>query len=155
MNPFAIFDRRPIVVAIAGPNGAGKSTFYQAHLKNVGLQFVNADDLARELALEPYEAAGVADAVRRQLLSRKESFIFETVFSDPVGEKLSFLKEAEDAGYTVVLCYVGLSSAAVSKTRVSMRVSQGGHDVPDCPAELLDLASAVLLPELPPVLLPG
>jgi predicted ABC-type ATPase len=123
-------DRRPIIVALAGPNGAGKTTFYHAHLRAAGLRFVNADNLARELGLGVYEAARVADAVRRELLNQRESFVFETVFSDPVGEKMTFLLEAAAAGYTVVLCFIGISGPDVSEQRVAMRVTQGGHDVP-------------------------
>ena len=67
---FAEFDRRPILVAIAGPNGAGKTTFFHAHLASAGLRFVNADVLAAELAVEPYEAARLADALRRALVGR-------------------------------------------------------------------------------------
>ena len=54
-------DQRPIIVALAGPNGAGKTTLYHAHFQRAGLRFVNADVLARELDLEPYAAAKVAD----------------------------------------------------------------------------------------------
>ena len=107
-------DRRPVVVALAGPNGAGKTTFYHAHLAESGLRLVNADLLAHELGLEPYAAAGAADAVRRQLLAQRESFVFETVFSDPVGDKVSFLKEASRAGYMVVVCFIGLSGPEIS-----------------------------------------
>jgi predicted ABC-type ATPase len=123
-------DRRPVIVALAGPNGAGKTTFYHAHLQPAGLRFINADVLARELNLDPYAAAHVAEALRRQLVEQRESFVFETVFSDPVGDKLTFLKEAATSGYTVVLCFIGISGPAVSEERVAMRVSQGGHDVP-------------------------
>jgi predicted ABC-type ATPase len=62
---FAEFDRWPILVATAGPNGAGKATLFQAHLACAGLRFVNADVLAAELGVEPYEAAGLADALRQ------------------------------------------------------------------------------------------
>jgi predicted ABC-type ATPase len=124
------FNRRPILVAIAGPNGAGKTTFYHAHLEAVGLRFINADTLAGELGLEAYAAAKVADALRHELVKRRESFVFETVFSDPVGEKIAFLKAAGDVGYTVVLCFIGLAGPELSEERVTMRVSQGGHDVP-------------------------
>jgi predicted ABC-type ATPase len=123
-------DARPIIVAIAGPNGAGKSTFYETYLRDVGLRFVNADDIARHLGLGPYEAAKVADALRHELVEAGESFIFETVFSDPHGEKVAFLRDAADRGYTVVLFFIGLDAAATSEIRVSMRVLQGGHDVP-------------------------
>jgi predicted ABC-type ATPase len=124
-------EHRPVVVAVAGPNGAGKSTFYHTHLRSTGLRFVNADIVARELAANPYHAARLADAVRRALVAQRESFIFETVFSDPVGDKIAFLKETVDAGYNVVVCFIGLENAALSRERVAMRVSQGGHDVPD------------------------
>jgi predicted ABC-type ATPase len=86
--------------------------------------------LARELDLGAYEAARVADAVRRELLKLRESFVFETVFSDPVGDELTFLREAAEAGYTVVLCFIGTLGPEVSEQRVAMRVTQGGHDVP-------------------------
>jgi predicted ABC-type ATPase len=123
-------DQRPIVVALAGPNGAGKTTFYYAHLQPAGLRFVNADLLARELNIDPYEAAAVATSIREELIRQRESFVFETVFSDPVGGKLSFLSDAAAAGYTVLLCFIGTSGPEVSEERVAMRVSQGGHDVP-------------------------
>ena len=123
-------DSRPVIVALAGPNGAGKSTFFQAYLRPAGLRFINADDLARELGLGPYESASLADQLRRELIRQRESFIFETVLSDPVGEKVKFLGEAARSGYVVVLCFIGLDSAKTSEQRVAMRVSQGGHDVP-------------------------
>jgi predicted ABC-type ATPase len=123
-------DQRPVVVALAGPNGAGKSTFYESHLKATGLRFVNADVLASELEVDAYRAAELAGALREKLLEQSESFIFETVFSDPAGEKVGFLQRAAGAGYNVILCFIGLSDPAVSEQRVAMRLTQGGHDVP-------------------------
>jgi len=123
-------DQRPVIVAIAGPNGAGKTTFYYAHLQAAGLHFVNADTISRELKIDPYAAAAVADSVRQELVRQRESFVFETVFSDPVGDKLQSLRYAVREGYTVVLCYIGISGPDVSEERVAMRISQGGHDVP-------------------------
>jgi len=125
-----ILDQRPVVVALAGPNGAGKTTFYHAFLEPTQLRFVSVDVLAEALRLEPYDAAELANAIRQQLFVERESFLFETVFSDPVGDKLGFLKTAAKEGYTVVLCFIGLPSPDVSEQRVAMRVSQGGHDVP-------------------------
>jgi predicted ABC-type ATPase len=52
-------------------------------------------------------------------------------FSDPVGDKVPFLEDAARCGYVVALCYIALSSPDQSVERVAMRVSQGGHDVPD------------------------
>ncbi len=143
------FDARPIVVAIAGPNGAGKTTFYEAHLAPGGLRFVNADDLARELGVDAYAAAEVARQLRQALVEEGESFVFETVLSDPEGEKVAFLRAAEARGYTVVLCFIGLEGAELSEERVAMRVLQGGHDVPTeklqsrYPRTLRNLARAI------------
>lgn len=124
------FDARPIVVAIAGPNGAGKSTFYEAFLARAGLRFINADDIARALQIDAYDAATLAESMRNQCVIEGVSFVFKTVFSDPVGAKVEFLAGLATRGYTVVLCFIGLDSAAVSDERVTMRVLQGGHDVP-------------------------
>ncbi len=63
-------------------------------------------------------------------MHQKESFVLETVFSDPVGDKLGFFKAATELGYAVVLCFIGISGLEKSEQRVAMRVSQGGHDVP-------------------------
>ena len=123
------FDARPVIVAIAGPNGAGKSTFYEAFVRQAGLRFINADDIARSLGIDAYEAAQLAEGIRRELVAQGESFVFETVFSDPQGAKVEFLRDAVGRGYTVVLCFIGLGSAATSDERVAMRVLQGGHDV--------------------------
>jgi predicted ABC-type ATPase len=122
--------RRPLLVVLAGPNGAGKSTFYHAHLAGLGLRFVNADAIGRALGLEARQAAAAADALRSELVRQGDSFITETVFSDPVGAKLAFFCDAMRQGYTVVLLFIGVGSAARSDERVAMRVSQGGHDVP-------------------------
>ncbi|MCA9216358.1 MAG: hypothetical protein KDB27_24990 [Planctomycetales bacterium] len=123
-------DERPIIVAIAGSNGAGKTTFYQSHIAPAGLRFINADDLAKQLNIGAYEASAVADNIRRELVRQGESFAFETVFSDPVGDKVAWLKETSDAGINVVLCFIGIPDPDTSDQRVGMRVSQGGHDVP-------------------------
>ena len=126
----ALPEDRPIVVALCGPNGAGKSTFYEAFLAPAGLRFVNADEIARELEIDAYAAAAIAAKIRNELITRRESFVFETVLSDPIGEKVADMAEWQAKGHTVVMCFIGLSAAALSDARVSMRVSQGGHDVP-------------------------
>lgn len=128
---FDFLDRRPLVIAIAGSNGAGKSTFYASHLADSGLRFVNADVLAAELAIGAYDAAEMTAALRSALVQRGESFIFETVLSDPVGEKVDQLASYVQLGYEVALIFVYLNDSQTSVERVSVRVSQGGHDIPD------------------------
>lgn len=152
-----ILDQRPVLVAVGGPNGAGKTTFYHSHLKPAGLRFLNADEVARELGIDTYQAAQVITRLRQELVRQRESFVFETVFSDPVGDKLTFLKEAAKTGYSVVLCFIGIAGSETSEQRVAMRVSQGGHDVPPdklisrFPRTMANLKAAVS--ELPYVLI--
>ena len=59
------------------------------------------------------------------------SFCMETVFSDPYGAKLRFLRECRSKGYIVVLIFVGLDSVELSRGRIMERVEAGGHDVLD------------------------
>lgn len=127
---------QPILIVLAGPNGAGKSTFYQRHLSSHGIPFVNADLIAVQQfgtndPLRAPEAARIADEIRHQLVAGRRSFVFETVLSDPVGDKVAFFRAARDAGYFVEAHFIGVNSAAVSAARVSHRVALGGHDVPD------------------------
>lgn len=123
-------------MVLAGPNGAGKSTFFDLHLRRTGLLFVNADLIARAISPEDplgssYVAAKAADLERRALLERRDSFCMETVFSDPSGSKLDFLKQAQTTGYRVLLLFIGLASPELCQARISQRVALGGHDVPD------------------------
>jgi predicted ABC-type ATPase len=92
-----LFDRRPILIVLGGPNGAGKSTFYEANLARLHLHFINADVIAKELQIDAYAAAKLAASLREELLRQRESFIFETVFSDPAGDKLAFFCSSASA----------------------------------------------------------
>lgn len=122
---------------LAGPNGAGKSTFYENHLSDIGLPFINADLFANEHFgnQEPetaYDAARLAERIRQHHVENANSFIFETVLSDPVGAKVQFLEDAkQDRGFFVSVHFIGISSANLSQARVIQRVQKGGHDVPD------------------------
>lgn len=80
-------DRKQLWI-LAGGNGAGKSTFYRTQLERLGLQFINADILAKELYPQApeehsYDAAKLATEMRFRLLYEGRSFCFESVFSHP------------------------------------------------------------------------
>ena len=128
---FDFLDKRPLIIALAGSNGAGKSTFCDSYLADGGLRFVNVDELSASLGMLPYDAAELAASIRRELVRQRESFIFETVLSDPIGEKVDQLASYQELGYTVVLIFIRIESPEESIKRVAMRASQGGHDVPD------------------------
>lgn len=150
-------DKRPLLFCVAGPNGAGKTTFFHAHVEPAGLRYICADAVARELDIDSYEAARIVTKLRQEMVNQRESFVFETVLSDPVGEKVDFLKKAAQAGFSVVLSFIGVSGPEISEQRVSMRVAQGGHDVPveklisRFPRTLINLRIAIR--ELPFVLI--
>jgi len=120
----------PRLIFLAGPNGAGKSTFYELFLQETGLEFINADRITAALGISNEEAAAAADAARVEKLEAQRSFITETVFSDPGGAKLGFLRDAIKAGYDVHLMFIGLASPLLLEGRVAQRVASGGHDVP-------------------------
>ncbi len=120
---------------VVGPNGAGKSTFVELTLAPLlpGSAFVNADEIAKQRwpedpASHSYEAARVAAATRGKLIELGTSFIAETVFSHP--SKLELIEDARAAAYTIVL-HVLLIPEDLAVERVRLRVSAGGHDVPE------------------------
>lgn len=92
----AVEDR--VLVVVAGSNGAGKTTFVETLLTIPALRVVNADAIARALSPTPeavaYEAARLADDVRRDLLSRGISFCMETDNSS-AEEPYRFVAELE------------------------------------------------------------
>lgn len=130
---------------IAGHNGAGKSTYYRKYLKDsFGAhikEHIDPDAIERDIRAKwigfpqcdkefSLHAQAEAEKLRKMYLDNEIAFSLETVFSDPVGDKLSFMAEAIRRGYFVVLLAVGLDSPEKSKARVALRVSRNGHNVP-------------------------
>lgn len=135
----------PLLVVIAGHNGAGKTTCYEQVLKpvldSVGLEYINADNIERELkvayrdeglvcsAQEFSELARIeADQQREVALKSGRDFCFETVASHI--SKVDLMRRAVSLGYTVILFFIGLDSPSKSHDRVQLRVANKGHDVP-------------------------
>lgn len=119
---------------LAGGNGAGKTTFYRLQLEPLGMPFVNADVLAKQLHPDQpeqhsYEAARIAEAIRLRLLQDGRTFCFETVFSHP--SKIDFVATAKALGYEIVLVFIHLEQTQLNLARVAQRMSEGGHAVPD------------------------
>ena len=119
---------------LVGGNGAGKSTFYRLMLKPLGIPFINADQIAREIYPDDpegnsYNAAKVAQQMRMEQVQAGNSFCFETVFSHP--SKIDFLAHAKALGYQIILVLIHLEHSDINKARISQRVAEGGHHVPD------------------------
>ena len=115
-------NQRKQIWLLSGGNGAGKSTFYRTQLEPRGLNFVNADILARHLfpdapEAHSYTAAKVAEEMRNRLLEEGRSFCFETVFSHP--SKIDFLARAKASAASSRWCLAisGKSSRGAFRPR--------------------------------------
>jgi predicted ABC-type ATPase len=70
-------------------------------------------------------------------MANRLPFAMETVFSywqeradGTIASKIDLINQMQQAGYFVLLCFVGLSNSFLSIARVQTRVATGGHDVP-------------------------
>ena len=124
------------MLIIAGPNGAGKTTTAMHLLPNVlhVRHFVNADLIAKGLSpFDPATANWTAAKIMveriRQLTEGRESFAVETTLASR--SFVSVVKRCRQAGYITQLLFIALADTELAKKRVALRVSRGGHDVPD------------------------
>lgn len=132
------------MVVIAGHNGAGKTTFYDARLRHILEPLIdlhiNPDEIEKDYEQsatgqrcikDERESFALEEAKRLRWMSLEAgtNFSFETVFSDPKGDKAKFMEEARRRGYAVILLAVGLESIQKSKERVAYRHAHGGHNI--------------------------
>jgi predicted ABC-type ATPase len=128
--------RRPQAVIIAGPNGSGKSTLAPQLLReefDIHI-YVNADDIARELAGDDLQSAAMEAGrlvhVRlEQLREEKADFAIETTLAGRALKRT--VDRLAHAGYDVHLIYLWQPSPDLAVARVRTRVLLGGHDVPE------------------------
>ncbi len=124
----------PLLHLLAGPNGSGKSSYVADVLAPITrLPFINADEIAAahwpdSAAQHAYEAAQLAEQLRRQRMTDGASFISETVFSHP--SKVQLVADASSAGYLVHL-HIVIVPVDLTVQRVRERVRRGGHEVPE------------------------
>lgn len=128
--------KRSRIYVIAGVNGAGKSSIAGATFRQLGADYYNPDEAARNLlARDPTLAQLDANSaawhqgvrlLRRAIAERKE-FAFETTLGGSTIPHL--LREAAEQGVAIFVWYVGLSSAQLHIDRVQARVRRGGHAI--------------------------
>ncbi|GAC57132.1 hypothetical protein GOHSU_16_00900 [Gordonia hirsuta DSM 44140 = NBRC 16056] len=125
----------PRLDLVIGCNGAGKSTLITDLLlpRLSGSFYVNADEIARQRwpddpEARSYDAAQIAARTRAGLITMGRPFIAETVFSHP--SKLELLDSAHAHGFRVVL-HVVMVPEELAVHRVRLRVTSGGHSVPE------------------------
>lgn len=124
---------KPKYTLFAGVNGAGKSSLYYilSQSQNMG-ERINIDEIvAREGSwqdsLLQLSATRRAMAMITDCLERKATFNQETTLASPT--LLRQIQKARDAGYIIVLYYVGVENLQTAVRRVETRVSKGGHGI--------------------------
>ena len=119
-------NQQPEIIVFAGPNGSGKSTFTE--LLKPPVDYINADEIKKNLKCDDLTAAKLAEKQREDHLKNKEDFCFETVLSTP--RNLNLLRRAKKLGYFIRCYYVLTVDPYINVYRVKSRVAEGGHDVP-------------------------
>lgn len=131
---------RPVFWIVAGPNGSGKSSFY--NLTNIegwggSVWIINPDLLtakiieSEELALDAANLAAV-QRIETWLDSSIEAYQtigVETVLSSDKYRRL--ILQAQSRGFEVRMIYALLDSVDKQLERIRIRVSEGGHNVPE------------------------
>ena len=127
----------PVIFVLAGVNGAGKSSIGGSLLREEGLAYFNPDEAAsqiRELTgCTVEEANSLAWAEGKRLLedaiASRSNFAFETTLGGRTIPAL--LARAADAGFELLVWFVGLASPELHIERVRERIARGGHAIPE------------------------
>ena len=123
----SVSQKKPEVVVFAGPNGSGKSTFTE--LLKPPIDYINADEIKKNLKCSDLEAAQLAERQREEHIEQMSEFCFETVLSTERNIKL--LEKARQKGYFIRCYYILTADPMINVLRVKSRVEAGGHDVPE------------------------
>ena len=126
-NTYMQNQKKPEIIVFAGPNGSGKSTI--TRFAKVIEPYINADNIKSVNHCSDLEAAQIAEKMREDALSSKQSFTFETVLSTE--RNLNLLKRAKENGYFIRCIYVLTRNCNINIARVKSREANGGHGVPE------------------------
>jgi predicted ABC-type ATPase len=126
----------PNLYIISGCNGAGKTTASFTILPEMlnCKEFVNADEIAK--GLSPFQPESVSFQAGRIMLERIEElvnsgvdFAFETTLTTL--SYINTIKIAREKGYSITLLFFWLNDVDLAIERVKIRVSEGGHNIPE------------------------
>ncbi|MBE6687295.1 MAG: ATPase [Ruminococcaceae bacterium] len=124
---------KPKYTLFAGVNGAGKSSLYYILSKSQNMgERINIDEIVAsegswQDSLLQLSATRRAMSMITDCLERKATFNQETTLASPT--LLRQIKKAREAGYVIVLYYVGVENLQTAVRRVETRVSKGGHGI--------------------------
>ena len=118
---------------IAGANGSGKSTLASELLPFEKLDFLNADDIAKEICPANIEsvkikAGKILIQKLKTLFEKEKSFAIETTLAGK--NHIKTIEKAKKLGYKAFLIYSYLDNPILCENRIKIRVLNGGHDIP-------------------------
>lgn len=122
------------LIIIAGGNGSGKSTLAKTLIPELGIDFVNADDIAKELNPQnPDEAKIQAGRIFfgkiEMLIEEGKSLVLESTLSGRY--LISLIMRMKKYGYGIRIVYVYLDNVEEAIHRIRVRVKKGGHHIKD------------------------
>jgi predicted ABC-type ATPase len=123
----------PKLIIIGGANGSGKTTLAREFVIVDKIDYLGADEIARELSPNKPEAEAISAArifTRRldDYLENKQSVLVESTLSGLSLQK--HLLKAREKGFEITILFVYLDSPDLCIERVAARVAKGGHHVP-------------------------
>ncbi|HEX8196414.1 MAG TPA: AAA family ATPase [Pyrinomonadaceae bacterium] len=121
-------------VIAAGANGVGKTTFALQFLAEHDFEFLNADEIAKELsAANPSEKKISAGKIffkkLNETVRQGKSLLMESTLSGRYLQQHFGIWRAN--GYQIQIVFIFVESPEVSIARIKERVKKGGHFVPD------------------------
>lgn len=122
------------VIIIAGANGSGKTTFAKSYSKKYPFEFVNADEIAKDIDPDNIQKVRLIAGKRffekiDALLSEDKNFLIESTLSGKY--LLRMITRLKEQGYSLAITYIFLDTPEMCIERIRERVMKGGHFVPD------------------------
>lgn len=125
---------KKLLYIIAGANGSGKSTLAEVLLKEKNLEFLNVDEIAKEIS--PNAINSVPIKAGKEYFKRlkiffddNKSFAVESTLSG--NNIVKIINTARVKNYKIILVYSFLQNCTTCIERVKKRVENGGHNVPE------------------------
>ncbi|URZ06113.1 zeta toxin family protein [Clostridium felsineum] len=125
-----------IYTIFAGVNGAGKTSIYKSvyYNENKSEKRINTDEMVARIGSwkdDNLQIKCAREAIKliKKYISEGISFNQETTLS---GKSIvKNIRLAKQNGFYVTMNYIGVENVNIAKERVKIRISKGGHGIPN------------------------